>query len=384
MFKRTHKELKTAQQALTVPKGCRELSDEEMFKVNGGAEEKKESQESKSESVTVQSGNTLSGIVNDYNKANGTNYTVSEVAKNSGISNPDVIHPGQEIKFGTSNSTSNASPSQTGNQGATNTNGNYGTSSGPSTSPSYGNTSSSSSTSSSQYSSASMSSLTNNATPKYELAYYNQMVEKSKAQASGKTVLGKEYKKTSLSCAEQYEMAKAYAIRNEHTGHPERDGHPDSNASALEKIQKSINNNLKYKYNESNRGFMCDNWVQKVIYDAGFDTTKYLPAGNAYSKTCEEHIEAAKKGSSGFTTTLPKEDGAYTIFMGDGHIINGKKLHEHAALLIIDDGKMTVWDNSTGNITTSGYNIGGTAVGARSSTQIDTFGYDSYYYKKIF
>ena len=86
MFKRTHKELKTAQQALTVPKGCRELSDEEMFKVNGGTEEKKESQESKSESVTVQSGNTLSGIVNDYNKANGTNYTVSEVAKNSGIS----------------------------------------------------------------------------------------------------------------------------------------------------------------------------------------------------------------------------------------------------------------------------------------------------------
>ncbi|MBP5174421.1 MAG: LysM peptidoglycan-binding domain-containing protein [Treponema sp.] len=89
----------------TIPYDARELTEDEMILVNGGAEEKKESQESKSESVTVKSGNTLSGIVSDYNKANGTNYTVSDVAKNSGISNPDVIYPGQEIKFGASNST---------------------------------------------------------------------------------------------------------------------------------------------------------------------------------------------------------------------------------------------------------------------------------------
>ncbi|MEE3312801.1 MAG: LysM domain-containing protein, partial [Treponema sp.] len=85
-----------------IPGDARKLTEEEMILVNGGAEEKKESQESKSESVTVKSGNTLSGIVSDYNKANGTNYTVSDVAKNSGISNPDVIYPGQEIKFGSS------------------------------------------------------------------------------------------------------------------------------------------------------------------------------------------------------------------------------------------------------------------------------------------
>jgi len=94
-----------------IPGDARKLTEEEMILVNGGAEEKKESQESKSESVTVKSGNTLSGIVSDYNKANGTNYTVSDVAKNSGISNPDVIYPGQEIKFGSSSSTSGTSGS---------------------------------------------------------------------------------------------------------------------------------------------------------------------------------------------------------------------------------------------------------------------------------
>ena len=179
--------------SLTVPKGCRELSDEEMFKVNGGAEEKKESQESTGESVTVKSGETLGGIVGDYNKANGTNYTVAEVAKNSGISNPDVIQPGQKINFGTSNSTSNGSSSQTGNQGATNTNGTYSTNSGPSTSPSSVNkssTPSSSPSSLSQYSSVSPSSIANNASPKYESSTYKEKVERYKAQAAGNGING--------------------------------------------------------------------------------------------------------------------------------------------------------------------------------------------------
>ncbi len=110
----------------TIPDDARELSEEEMIQVNGGAEEKKESQESKSESVTVKSGNTLSGIVSDYNKANGTNYTVSDVAKNSGISNPDVIYPGQEIKFGASSSTNSGSSSQGNNPASAQTGGNQG------------------------------------------------------------------------------------------------------------------------------------------------------------------------------------------------------------------------------------------------------------------
>lgn len=47
----------------------------------------------------VKKGDTLSQIVYEYNKTNGTNLTVGEVAKNSGIENPDLIHPGEEIKF---------------------------------------------------------------------------------------------------------------------------------------------------------------------------------------------------------------------------------------------------------------------------------------------
>lgn len=97
-----------------IPGDARKLTEEEMVQVNGGAEEKKVSQESKSESVTVQSGNTLSGIVSDYNKANGTNYTVSDVAKNSGSSsqgnNPASAQTGgNQGNYSVSNST-NANP----------------------------------------------------------------------------------------------------------------------------------------------------------------------------------------------------------------------------------------------------------------------------------
>ena len=151
------------------------------------------------------------------------------------------------------------------------------------------------------------------------------------------------------------------------------------------KIRNSINRNLEHNYNKGNSGFMCDNWVEKVINDAGLDSKKYLPAGNSYAKTCKEHIEAAKKEGSGFTTTLPTGDGAYALFMGDGHTNEkGEIFREHAALLLIENGNMTVWDNCSSNTPESGYNIDFTPVQRLSSTQINKFGYDSFYYKQIF
>lgn len=199
MFKKTHKELKTAQQALTVPKGCRELSDEEMFKVNGGAEEKKESQESKSESVTVQSGNTLSGIVNDYNKANGTNYTVSEVAKNSGISNPDLIYSGQEIKFGNQESTRAGASSQNTIQSSPSISGNStGSYSGSSTLNSVSastTTPSLESTKKLMYSKSltgqSVSVDSCLSAPKYDDSTFKEKVENYMTQAESKKIEGK-------------------------------------------------------------------------------------------------------------------------------------------------------------------------------------------------
>jgi LysM repeat protein len=64
------------------PRNAREMTDEEMLLVNGGGEKK---EEPKNDTHTVVSGDTLSKIVYDYNKENGTNLTVSEVAKNSTV-----------------------------------------------------------------------------------------------------------------------------------------------------------------------------------------------------------------------------------------------------------------------------------------------------------
>lgn len=150
----------------TIPVDARELTEEEMILVNGGAEEKKESQESKSESVTVKSGNTLSGIVSDYNKANGTNYTVSDVAKNSGISNPDVIYPGQEIKFGSSSSTS-------GTSGSSNISTSSSASSSSVSMTNIGNTCTSNKTKDSSHHSA------------YDQQFINEMMEKEQKSAVG-------------------------------------------------------------------------------------------------------------------------------------------------------------------------------------------------------
>ena len=154
--------------------------------------------------------------------------------------------------------------------------------------------------------------------------------------------------------------------------------------TGLTRIRNSIEDNKGYKYNEGGNGFMCDNWVEEVINDAGFDSTKYLPAGNSRFE-CIQHIEEAKKTNSGFTTTVPTTDGAYVVFMGDGTFNSGARkgehAHEHCALLLIDGGNMTVWDNSSGN--TNG-GVESTAVHALSETRLSAFTpYKSFYFREI-
>ena len=89
---------------------CREITGDELYRINGGGRIQPEQNENppegdssnNSDSYTVQSGDTLSQIVYDYNQANGTHLTVDEVAALSGIENPDFILPGQSIVFGNS------------------------------------------------------------------------------------------------------------------------------------------------------------------------------------------------------------------------------------------------------------------------------------------
>ena len=400
-----------------IPDDARELTDEEMILVNGGAEEKKESQESKSESVTVQSGNTLSGIVSDYNKANGTNYTVSEVAKNSGISNPHLIYPGQEIKFGnqgatgagaSSQNTIQSSPSISGNStgsysGSSSINNSTGITSSTLKSVSASTTTPSlESTKKLMYSKSltgqSVSVDSCLSAPKYDDSTFKEKVENYMTQAEskkrgGKVVEGK------MACGNRPEV-KVVDGQNisSDSGNLRDRGYPSSMdpehgiysrsesiemETSLEKIKKSVKQNENYKYNEN--GVRCDNWVEEVINDAGLDSTKYLPAGNSYAKNCMQHIEEAKKENSGFTTEVPFLDGAYVVFMGDGTYHSGPKegqhANEHAALLIIENGSMTVWDNSLGNSTGG---VDSTDVYALSNTRLSEFTlYESFYFRKI-
>ena len=86
---------------------CREITGDELYRINGGGRVEPEQNENppegtssnSSDNYTVQSGDTLSQIVYDYNQANGTHLTVDEVAALSGIDNPDLILPGQSIVF---------------------------------------------------------------------------------------------------------------------------------------------------------------------------------------------------------------------------------------------------------------------------------------------
>ena len=76
---------------------------------------------------TVQSGDTLSQITANYNKEHGTNYTYQQVAEKNGISNPDVIHPGQQISFGDT-SQPESQPAQQHRSSQNNSSGSHGSS----------------------------------------------------------------------------------------------------------------------------------------------------------------------------------------------------------------------------------------------------------------
>ncbi|MBO6219283.1 MAG: LysM peptidoglycan-binding domain-containing protein [Treponema sp.] len=88
--------------------GARFLTEDELrYKINGGtddfASDQTEATADGGDSYTVQSGDTLSEIVEDYNSEHGTDYTYQEIAEQNGIENPDLIYPWDEINFGGGN-----------------------------------------------------------------------------------------------------------------------------------------------------------------------------------------------------------------------------------------------------------------------------------------
>ncbi len=181
-------------------------------------------------------------------------------------------------------------------------------------------------------------------------------------------------------------------------------GSDNSNKSAEEKISASIEENKDKEYNIE-KGYRCDNWVEEVLNDAGYDASDYLTAGNSYEKTVQQHIDAltsTKKEGVDYTMTLPTADGAYVVFMDDSSI----GYAEHAAILVVENGVATLCDNSSGrgnvfykkdeegniqkdkngNPQVSYYDKGvasETVYGENNGTKLVGYGYDTFYYQKI-
>ena len=174
--------------------------------------------------------------------------------------------------------------------------------------------------------------------------------------------------------------------------------------SSEDKISKSIQENNDKQYNYDT-GYRCDNWVEEVLNDAGYDASDYLTAGNSYEKTVQQHIDAltsSKTEGVDYTKTLPTADGAYVVFMDDSSI----GYAEHAAILVIENGVATLYDNSSGrgnafykedeagnvlkdekgNPLVSYYDQGVASekvYGKNNGTKLLDYGYDTFYYQKI-
>ncbi|EMB35088.1 MULTISPECIES: LysM peptidoglycan-binding domain-containing protein [Treponema] len=99
--------------------GIRILTIEELYMINGGKQTSKDENEG---DYTVKQGDTLSKIAREHYPDASTkelSEKIKEIAKNSGIENPDLIRPGQKIVFGdkessvSSSSSTPSEPSQT-------------------------------------------------------------------------------------------------------------------------------------------------------------------------------------------------------------------------------------------------------------------------------
>ena len=152
--------------------------------------------------------------------------------------------------------------------------------------------------------------------------------------------------------------------------------------NAYDNMKKSIKENIvRKKYIKGS--YMCDNWTQEVLKEAGVDINDYY-AGDADSFTCEQHI--AKMKNKGYTTKTPETNGVYVVLMNEGHEYTKPDktkgvLAAHTGFLVIGDGDPYFIDNSSGNSNkgvAKTYGYINTAPSVMSK-----FGYDAFYYKKV-
>ncbi len=159
-----------------------------------------------------------------------------------------------------------------------------------------------------------------------------------------------------------------------------------------EKLTISINDNKDKKYvcdYKPESDYRCDNWVQEVLSDAGFDYNNFY-AGDAKKYTVENHISDLKESGRDYTTETPTEKGVYVVMMNDGHKYTKDDgttgtLAAHTGILVVTDGNKGSYfiDNSSGNKNKGvDYTYGISETNSTSQAVMAKFGYDSFYYQK--
>lgn len=162
----------------------------------------------------------------------------------------------------------------------------------------------------------------------------------------------------------------------------------EKDKDVIERIEKAIKKIGRVHYDRKT-GFQCDNYVQAVLTEAGFDYNDYF-AGSAYEYTCDEHITHGKEKKT-YSSEIPTANGVYVVLMGSGKEYTRADgstgtYNSHAALLVIQDGyKPYIIDNSGGNILL-GYDTGCNDLCVRSSSEsaVKAFSlYNDYYFQKV-
>lgn len=156
-------------------------------------------------------------------------------------------------------------------------------------------------------------------------------------------------------------------------------GYPKPSPSYL--INQSIKDNNDKKYNFNNNGYECDNWVEEVLTDAGFDAGDYLTAGDS-SKMVSEHIAAltAKDSGKDYSMKIPQKEGVYVVFMdGEG---SAGVLRPHCGILTIGcDNVMRFTHNSSAN---SNNGVETWIVEAQNNgTKLSNLAYKNFYFQEV-
>ena len=141
-------------------------------------------------------------------------------------------------------------------------------------------------------------------------------------------------------------------------------------------ILKSIKENNDKLYNENGNGYCCDNWVEEVLSDAGYDPAEFMYGDS--TALVQQHIDNLESGS--YSTLVPNTEGAYVVYMNNSDN-SDYNFVPHAGILTVEsDGRMLFHHNSSSN---DNNGVASDIITSSNGITFDGYGYDSFYFQQI-